>query len=130
MGAGLSINLYVTSIFTPYILADFGWSDSEFALVGTTTIVVLFCMPIIGRLTDRFGVRRIAATGVLAMPLSFIAFSLYRGGIGGYAVLYALPHIFRPRTPATVSRRAVTTDERRVGEKGGCNCGHRLSAVH
>src|SRR3546814_8300684 len=50
MGAGLSINLYVTSIFTPYILADFGWSDSEFALVGTTTIVVLFCMPIIGRL--------------------------------------------------------------------------------
>lgn len=107
MGAGLSINLYVTSIFTPYILADFGWSKSEFALVGTTTIMVLFCMPVIGRLTDRFGVRRIAAIGVVAMPLSFIAFSLYRGGIGGYVVIYALQLIFGTATSATVYSRLV-----------------------
>src|SRR3546814_14812328 len=72
-----------------------------------TTLFRSFCMPIIGRLTDRFGVRRIAATGVLAMPLSFIAFSLYRGGIGGYVVIYALQLIFGTATSATVYSRLV-----------------------
>src|SRR3546814_6184464 len=41
------------------------------------------------------------------MPLSFIAFSLYRGGIGGYVVIYALQLIFGTATSATVYSRLV-----------------------
>jgi MFS family permease len=107
MGAGMSINMYVTSIFAPYLIADFGWSKSQFALVGTTTLVMLFCVPFIGRLTDRFGVRRMATVGVIAMPVSFLAFSFYEGDILGFIGIYALQLIFGTTTSATVYSRLV-----------------------
>lgn len=107
MGSGLSLNMYITSIFAPYLLEDFGWSKSQFALTGSLTMLTLFCMPIIGRMTDRFGVRRMATVGVIAMPLSFLAFSAYHGGIGGFAVVYGLQIILGTATSATVYSRLV-----------------------
>ena len=107
LGSGLSLNLYITSIFAPYLLADFGWSKSQFALTGSMTLLTLFCMPVIGRLTDRFGVRRMATVGVVAMPLSFLAFSAYHGGIGGFVVIYGLQIVIGTATSATVYSRLV-----------------------
>ena len=54
LGAGVSLPLfaYVNTVFAPYLLREFGWSRSDFALVGVTSLATLLVLPFIGRFTD------------------------------------------------------------------------------
>ena len=106
-GSGLSINTYIAAIFAPELIAEFGWAKSDFALLGMATMLTLVGVPIMGRLTDLFGVRRIAAIGVISMPLSFLALSLFEGSFNDYFVLVSLQIIFGTATTATVYSRLV-----------------------
>lgn len=115
-GAGLSINSYIVSIFAPHLLETFGWSKAQFALMGTTIMATLFCLPVVGRLTDVFGVRRVAAVGVISTPLSYLAFSAFDGDISTYLVLTVLQVIFGTTTTATVYSRIIA--ERFVRARG------------
>ncbi len=78
-GSGLMVAAYTTSVFSPYLLKDFGWSRSQFSLLGLTMFSTVLVLPLIGRLTDRLGVRPVALIGALLMPLCFIAYSLQNG---------------------------------------------------
>jgi MFS family permease len=78
-GSGLMVAAYTTSIFSPYLVAEFKWSRAQFALIGLTMLSTLFIMPFIGRFTDRFGVRPTALIGALLLPLCFIGYSLQSG---------------------------------------------------
>src|SRR5437762_6402662 len=62
-GAGLMLMSYATTIFGPYLVKTFGWSRSQFALIGLAMVPTLIVLPLIGRLTDHFGVRRSAIVG-------------------------------------------------------------------
>lgn len=106
-GAGLSINSYIVSIFAPHLLQTFGWSKAQFALMGTTIMATLFCLPVVGRLTDVFGVRRVAAVGVISTPLSYLAFSFFDGDISTFLAITVLQVIFGTTTTATVYSRIV-----------------------
>lgn len=77
--SGLMVAAYTTSIFSPYLIAQFHWSKSLFSLIGLTIFATLLVMPMIGRLTDRFGVRPMALTGALLLPLCFLGYSLQQG---------------------------------------------------
>jgi MFS family permease len=79
LGCGHTLNHYLLSIFAPRLVRDLGWSKSQFALLGATILVVVICTPIVGRLTDVFGVRRIATVGVISSPLIFVAFGSFNG---------------------------------------------------
>jgi len=116
MGAGLSINSYVTALFAPYLMQAFGWTKAQYALMGTTIMVTLFCLPIVGRLTDVFGVRRIAVVGAVSTPLAYITLSLFSGDIYDYLVIMILQVIFGSTTTATVYSRLVA--ERFVRARG------------
>jgi predicted MFS family arabinose efflux permease len=107
LGAGLSINSYVLSVFAPHLLQAFGWSKAQYALLGTTVMATLFCLPIVGRLTDVFGVRRIALIGVISTPLSYLAFSRCDGDIREFVAIMLLQVIFGTTTTATVYSRLV-----------------------
>ena len=72
---GYNIGLYISALFTPHLMAEFGWSKAQFSLVGTTVIFTVVCAPIAGRLVDRFGVRAIATLGVVLSPLVYLGFS-------------------------------------------------------
>lgn len=76
---GYTFNNYVTNVFSPHLIAEFGWKKSEFALLGLIIIVAVICQPIAGRLADIFGVRRIALIGVIGAPLLFLALSQMSG---------------------------------------------------
>jgi MFS family permease len=87
-GTSLPLFAYTNSVFAPHLIKEFGWSRSQFALVGITMLLMLPILPFIGRFTDRFGVRRVALVGVLTMPLGFIGYSLMPGDFTTYLVLF------------------------------------------
>ncbi len=88
-GSGLMVAAYTTSIFSSYLIAEFHWSRAQFSLIGLTMFSTLLVMPFIGRLTDRFGVRPMALTGALLLPLCFIGYSLQPGSFGIFMCLSA-----------------------------------------
>lgn len=84
MGSALALNVYILSIFGPYLIDEFGWSRSQWALFGMVQIAVLVCMPIVGRLTGLFGIRRVAAVAALSFALFLVAITLMNGDIYVY----------------------------------------------
>jgi predicted MFS family arabinose efflux permease len=107
LSSGLSLITYITSLFAPYLLKEFGWSKAEFALTGVLGLVSLVCFPAVGHIADRFGVRRTAALGVVTLPLTFLAFSAMRGPISEYIAIYIVQATFGIATTSTVYSRLV-----------------------
>lgn len=74
-----TISNYINNLFSPGLIAEFGWEKSNFALIGLTVVVAAVCLPIAGRLADRVGTKRMATVGVVGLPLVFIALSMMTG---------------------------------------------------
>jgi len=106
-GAGLAASAYIVGTFAPHLLQEFGWSRSDFALLGTATLLTLVCLPLIGRLTDLFGVRRIALLGVLFLPLSYLALSVFNGELRVFIGITMLQVVLGTTTTSTVYTRLV-----------------------
>jgi MFS family permease len=107
VGTALSFNTYLLSIFAPYMIEDFGWSLSDFALTGLVQFVVVVSIPIAGRLTDLYGVRRVAATGAFSYPLFLLAIAAMNGNLGVYLAIYILQTLICSTTTMTVYSRVV-----------------------
>ncbi len=107
MGSALSLNSYILSVFAPYLIDDFGWSRSQWAMLGTVQMLVMVCLPIAGRLTDKFGVRRVAAVGALSFPLFLVAIAMMDGNIKTYVAIYIAQTILGSTSTATVYSRVV-----------------------
>ncbi len=84
IGFGAAMNHYMTNLFAPPLLAEFGWEKSQFALIGVMPLATMVVLPFQGRLTDRFGARFAAGIGVAVLPLTFLAFSMMNGNIGHF----------------------------------------------
>jgi len=107
MGSALSLNSYILSTFAPYLIGEFGWSRSQWAMLGVVQILVMVCLPIAGRLTDLFGVRPVAAVGALSFPLFLVAIAMMNGSITVYLAIYVAQTILCSTTTATVYARVV-----------------------
>ncbi|MCB2062716.1 MAG: MFS transporter [Novosphingobium sp.] len=81
IGFGAAMNHYMTNLFAPPLLAEFGWEKSHFALIGVMPLATMAVLPLQGRFTDRFGARVAAGVGVVVLPLTFIAYSMMSGNI-------------------------------------------------
>lgn len=107
MGSALSLNAYLLSIFAPYLIEEFGWTRSQWAMLGIVQILMLVCLPVAGRLADLFGVRRVAAFGALTFPLFLIAITMMNGSIETYLTIYIAQTIIGSTTTSTVYSRVV-----------------------
>jgi MFS family permease len=107
MGSALSLNTYLLSIFAPYLLEEFGWTRSQWAMLGVVQMLIMFCLPVAGRLTDLFGVRRIAAIGALSYPLFLVAIANLDGDIRAYLALYIAQTVICSTSTSTVYSRVV-----------------------
>lgn len=105
VGSGMSIHGTVTSAMAPSLIADNGWTNAEFALVGGLGVVSSAAIPFIGRMTDVLGVRMTALIGQVAMPLMWFSYSLMPGPIGVYIGLFIFQSIIGMTTTATVYTR-------------------------
>jgi len=107
MALGLSLNHYVMSLFAPELLAEFGWSRAQFALVGAMSFIGIFFIPFAGRLTDRFGARKAAAVGFSAVPLGYLAFSLMSGSFGLFLGIVLIQSVLGTLTTTMVFSRVI-----------------------
>jgi MFS family permease len=74
-------------------------------LTGVITLLTFVFLPVYGRLTDVFGVRRVAVIGVIGLPLCWAAYSLMSGPIWQYfAINVVLIGLGVTTTPAIYSR--------------------------
>ena len=107
MGSALSLNSYILSTFAPYLIDEFSWTRSQWAMLGIVQILVMICLPVAGRLTDMFGVRPVAAVGALSFPVFLVAIATMNGNIYVYLAIYISQTIICSTTTATVYSRLV-----------------------
>lgn len=105
---GYSLVNYVGNVFTPHLIREFGWSRSEIALASAAMFVNIVAQPVSGRLADAFGVRRMAAVGIVSMPLIFLGFGAMTGSVSQFFLLtLAMVTIVGGTTSATIYSRLI-----------------------
>jgi predicted MFS family arabinose efflux permease len=114
LSSGFTALAFTNSIMGPHLIRAFGWSQADFALLGIVGMFALIGLPIAGRLVDRLGVRRTAAIGFTAGPISFIVMSRMSGDFTFYLVLVLLQNLLCMTTTATVFTRAVVEHTQRA----------------
>lgn len=118
LGSAVSLPLfaYTNSAFAPHLIKEFGWSKAQFALVGLATLSTLLILPLIGRFTDRFGVRKVAVLGTVLVPLCFLAYSRMGGSFTSYvAIFIAILALGSMTGPMVYSRLVVEHFSRAKG---------------
>ena len=104
---GTALNHYMMNLFGPALIAEFGWSKAQFALVGTIGLVGMICMPIAGWLTDRFGSRLAASIGFTVVPVAYLLMSMLSGNIWEFFALQAIKASFGILTATMVFTRVI-----------------------
>lgn len=107
IGLGSALSHYTMSLFGPALLAEFGWSKAQFALIGSIPLINLLFVPFAGRFTDRFGSRLAATIGFTALPLGFLAFTMMNGSISTFFAIWVVQHIFGILTTSLVFCRVI-----------------------
>src|SRR5262245_32133266 len=104
---GTALSHYTLSLFGPPMLAEFGWTKAQFALIGSLPLITGILIPFAGRFTDRFGTRVAAMIGFTAVPLGFLAFTVMSGNIAEFFAIYVVQHIFGILTTSLVFARLI-----------------------
>ena len=107
LALGSALNHYMTNIFAPALIADFGWKRSEFALLGSLSLVTLPVVPFLGRFTDKYGARVAATIGFIAVPSTFLAYSLMTGSIAEFFLISIVQHTLGILTTTLVFSRII-----------------------
>ncbi|EED31066.1 major facilitator superfamily protein [gamma proteobacterium NOR5-3] len=82
---------YTIGVFAGPLAAEFGWGiDKVFSGLAVFTLAAMIASPLVGSLSDRLGVRRVALTSIFLFSLSFMAFALNTGSLPLYYCLWAL----------------------------------------
>ena len=109
VGTGLSpLPFYTIGVFVRPLSAEFGWTvDQILVALIVTTLSVLVASPIVGLLTDKYGVRRIALASTVGFGLSFFLFALNPGSLPLFYANYALLSVAGTGTLPITWTRAV-----------------------
>lgn len=108
MGTGVSLYLYVASIFIAPIGAQFGWSRGDLGVGGMISFAAgAVTLPIIGRYLDRIGFRRVAIVSAIGLASVYTLTALQPGAYPIYVALMIAGGIFGGGTSAMVYTRPV-----------------------
>jgi MFS family permease len=107
LSSGLVMTSFVIGIMGNYLVEEFKWPKEQMAMVGALALGAVLLFPLVGRMTDVFGVRKTAMVGVIASPIFFLALSRIES-LFAYAILYALQaSILATTTPPVYCRIIV-----------------------
>jgi MFS family permease len=107
MGMGVALGYYALGVFGPALIEEFGWSRAQFALVGVLPLATMVATPLGGWFADRFGARRAALIGYVAITLGFLAFAAMSGGIVQFFAIWVAQNMFGLLTSALVLCRVI-----------------------
>jgi MFS family permease len=117
MGTGIGLYLVVRSLFVVHLTKEFGWTRGDLGVAGMVAFVTgALVMPVIGRVVDRFGYRRVVVVCVPAMSLLYLAIALQPGPFRIHLLLMLWGGIFGGGTAAiSYTRPLVAAFRRRRG---------------
>lgn len=75
MGTGVGLYTMLAGLFIRPLEAEFGWARGDIAAAGVFGVLASFLLPAVGVLADRFGVRVVAATGMVLLASGYVALS-------------------------------------------------------
>lgn len=81
-GPGLFQNL--SSLMTPGIVGEFGWTRGQIATAAGLGLVGALAAPLLGRLIDRIGVRAVIAGSMLLVGLAYLGLAAMTGRLWQY----------------------------------------------
>lgn len=90
MGYGPIVTFTFGVFFKP-LSQEFGWSRSQVSLAFSLSLLVLSLgLPVIGRLVDRFGARKVIVPSVLLLGLGLMSFALLSTPLWHLYVIYVV----------------------------------------
>lgn len=117
LGTGVSLYILVMSLFIVHITQAFGWTRGQMAIAGMLAFVAgAVSMPIVGRLVDRFGFRRVALVCVPGLALVYLLIALQPGYYPIHVALATCGGLFGAGTAGiTYTRPVIAAFERQRG---------------
>jgi MFS family permease len=117
MGTGVGLYLLMMSLFVVHLSQAFGWSRGDLGVAGMIAFLSgAVSLPIVGRLTDRFGFRRIVMICVPALALLYLLIANQPGYYPFHLVLAMLGGTVGAGTGAVAyTRPLIATFERQRG---------------
>ncbi len=101
---------YSSGVFMQELTGEFGWSRAEFATAFTIhSLVALFMAPVVGRLIDRIGPRRMALIGIVPFMFGLSLFGLANGSIWQWWTIALVQSLLASLIGGAVWVKAVVT---------------------
>ena len=132
MGTGVGLYLMVMSLFVVHITREFGWSRGDMGIAAMVAFATgALALPVIGRLLDRFGFRRVVLVCVPGLALLYLMISLERGYYPIHLALRVWGGIFGGGTAAiSYTRPLIAAFERQRGlALGVATAGTSITAI-
>jgi len=105
----MGVGFYSLGLFVTPLQAEFGWTRAQVSGAATFQQLGIFLSaPIVGRLADRFGNRRIAIASYIATPLAFLALAQSGPSLTGWYALWLLVSLAGCGTTPAIWARVVS----------------------
>ncbi|MEQ8514226.1 MAG: MFS transporter, partial [Chromatocurvus sp.] len=100
---------YTIGVFAGPLKAEFGWTiDKIMSGLVVFTLVAMVASPLVGGLSDRYGVRRVALTSMLLFSLAMMAFALNTGSMPLYYLIWGVLALVGAGTLPMTFTRAIS----------------------
>lgn len=99
-GPGLFQNL--SSLFTPGMMAEFGWTRGQIATAAGVGLIGAVASPFLGRIADRLGIRPVILLCMTLLGVAYCGFAMMQGEIWQYQLLVLLLALAVPGTSSIV----------------------------
>jgi MFS family permease len=135
IGLGMSVAallLWTFGVFLKPVTEEFGWSRTEYsAAVLFSTLALVLASPVVGRLVDRHGARRVALGSGVLLAIAFGSMALLTPAVGHFYAMFAVCAVAGAGTSSVVYAHAISSwfDRRRGLALGLALAGIGLGAL-
>lgn len=107
VGTGAGLYQYLSSLFVEPLEAAFGWDRGEIGSAAALGLLGALAAPVVGRIADGYGVRRVATLCILVVATTHVALSMMTGPIWQFMAGIAVIGVAAPGCTGLVYSRVV-----------------------